>query len=247
VPLLAFGLAAGKGLPTSGPWMVAMQRVFGFVFLGLAVWMLSRILPGPVVLALWGVLAMAAAVALGLAAARQGPRAGAPVFLMALGALLLGVLGLAQLIGALAGSRDPLQPLAGLAGGRAAQPAELAFRKIKSSQDLDREIAAAQAAGRPLLLDFYADWCVACKEMEKYTFPDPQVHRALDGFVLLKADVTANDETDQALMKRLEIFGPPATLYYVAGAERRELRLFGFEKAPDFARRAERARPAAAP
>jgi len=156
-------------------------------------------------------------------------------------AALLGVVGSAQVVGALAGSHDPLQPLAGLRGGDAAESRELPFRKIKSLADLDREVAAAHAAGQPLLLDFYADWCVACKEMEKYTFPDPAVHAALTGFVLLKVDVTANDAIDQALMKRLGIIGPPATLYYVDGAERRDLRLFGFEKATPFVARAGRA------
>ncbi|MEG3158872.1 thioredoxin family protein, partial [Lysobacter zhanggongensis] len=130
--------------------------------------------------------------------------------------------------------------LAGLRGAAAEQRA-LPFRMIKSSADLDREVAAAAAAGRPLMFDFYADWCVACKEMEKYTFPEPAVHDALADFVLLKADVTANDAVDQALMKRLGIIGPPATLYYVDGVERRELRLYGFERPEPFAARAARA------
>ncbi|MGO1000359.1 protein-disulfide reductase DsbD [Lysobacter sp. CA196] len=242
-PLIAFGVAAGKGLPTTGPWMVAVQRAFGLIFIGMAVWMLSRILPGPVTLALWGALLLGAAVTIALSAAGKTLGQGVRVFAW-LATLLLGLAGAAQVVGALAGSDDPLQPLAGLRGGHAAQSTELPFRKIKSGADLDREIAAAQAAGQPLMLDFYADWCVACKEMEKYTFPEPQVHAALKGFVLLKVDVTANDEIDQALMKRLEIIGPPATLYFVAGAERRELRLFGFEKAPAFAERAARARAA---
>ncbi|HEY0660199.1 MAG TPA: protein-disulfide reductase DsbD, partial [Lysobacter sp.] len=238
VPLLAFGVAAGKGLPTSGPWMVGVQRVFGFVFLGLAVWMLSRILPAPATLGLWGVLLVAAAagVAIALKAARSnGARVAGWTAV-----LLLGLFGAAQLVGAMAGSRDPLQPLAGLRGG-GAHAAELPFRTIKSLADLDREVAAARAAGKPVMLDFYADWCVACKEMEKYTFPEPAVHKALDGFVLLKADVTANDDTDQALMKQLGIIGPPATLYFADGAERRELRLFGFEEADKFVDRAGRA------
>ena len=242
-PLIVFGVAAGKGLPTTGPWMVAVQRAFGLIFIGMAVWMLSRILPGPVTLALWGALLLGAAVMVALSAGAKTLGQGVRVFAWLL-ALLLGLAGAAQVVGALAGSDDPLQPLAGLRGGHAAQSTELPFRKIKSGADLDREIAAAQASGQPLMLDFYADWCVACKEMEKYTFPEPQVHEALKGFVLLKVDVTANDEIDQALMKRLEIIGPPATLYFVAGAERRELRLFGFEKAAAFAERAQRARAA---
>ncbi len=240
VPLIAFGVAAGKGLPTSGPWMVAVQRAFGFVFLGLAVWMLSRVLPPALSLALWGALLFGAAALLALAASKPTARDG----VRALGwttALLLGLAGTAQVIGALAGSHDPLQPLAGLRDG-GTHRAELPFRKIKSLADLDREVAAAHAAGQPLMLDFYADWCVSCKEMEKYTFPDPTVHTALAGFVLLKADVTANDDLDQALMQRLGIIGPPATLFYLDGVERRPSRLFGFENAPKFVGRANGAR-----
>jgi thiol:disulfide interchange protein DsbD len=239
VPLIAFGVAAGKGLPTSGPWMVAVQRVFGFVFLGLAVWMLSRVVPAAMGLALWGALLFGAAAMLALAASKPAAREG----VRALGwttALLLGLAGTAQVVGALAGSRDPLQPLAGLRDGGPATT-ELPFRTIKSLADLDREVAAAHAADQPLMLDFYADWCVSCKEMEKYTFPDPAVHAALAGFVLLKADVTANDDLDQALMKRLGIIGPPATLFYMDGSERRPSRLFGFEKSPKFVERANRA------
>jgi thiol:disulfide interchange protein DsbD len=241
VPLLAFGVAAGRGLPTSGPWMVAVQRAFGFVFLGLAAWMLSRFLPGPATLALWGALLLGAAatLAVGVGRARDAVR-----ILGWTAAALLGVGGAAQVVGALAGGHDPLQPLAGLRGD-GAERRELPFRPIKSTADLEREIAAARAAGRPLMLDFYADWCVACKEMEKYTFPEPAVHAALADFVLLKADVTANDAADQALMKQLGIIGPPATLFYVDGVERRELRLFGFEDAAGFAARAGRAAGAA--
>ena len=234
VPLLAFGVAAGRGMPTSGPWMMAVQRVFGLLFLGLAIWMLSRILPAPVVLGLWGLLALAAAVWAFNAATAPHTRMAARV-----AALVLGVIGVAQLVGALAGGRDPMQPLAGVFG---AQPArELEFRLIKSVDDLDREIAAAKAAGKPLLFDFYADWCVACKEMEKYTFTQPEVHAALADFVLLKADVTANDEIDQALMQRFGIIGPPSTLFFIDGVERRELRLIGFEKSGLFVERAQRA------
>ena len=235
VPLLAFGAAAGRGMPTSGPWMTAAQRMFGFVFLGLAVWMLARILPGAVTLALWGLLALGAA-AWALTAATASPRTRLAA---RFAGLLLAVVGAAEVLGALAGGSDPLQPLAGVVG---AQPTrELAFRTIKSSADLDRELTAAQAAGKPLLFDFYADWCVSCKEMEKYTFADPAVHAALGNFVLLKADVTANDAVDQALMQRFGIIGPPATLFFGQGREHRALRLVGFEQAAPFVDRIHRA------
>jgi thiol:disulfide interchange protein DsbD len=234
-PLLAFGVAAGRGLPTSGPWMMTVQRVFGFLFLGLAIWMLSRILPAPVVLGLWGLLALAAATWAFNAATTPRTRMAARF-----AALVLGVVGAAQLLGALAGGRDPMQPLAGAFGAQEARA--LQFRMIKSVADLDREVADAQAAGKPLLFDFYADWCVSCKEMEKYTFTQPEVHAALADFVLLKADVTANDVVDQALMQRFGIIGPPSTLFFVNGAERRELRLIGFEKAGLFVERVQRAR-----
>lgn len=237
MPLLAFGAAAGRGMPTSGPWMTTIQRAFGFVFLALAAWMLSRIVPGPVTLALFGLLALAAA-----AWAFNGARGGSGrVHLFARYAgLVLAVVGAAELFGALAGARNPLQPLAGFSANHR-EARELAFRTIKSSEDLDRELAAAQAAGKPLLFDFYADWCVSCKEMEAYTFTDPAVHAALADFVLLKADVTANDAVDQALMQRFGIIGPPATLFFADGSERRALRLVGFEKADAFAARAQRA------
>jgi thiol:disulfide interchange protein DsbD len=235
VPLLVFGAAAGRGMPTSGPWMTAVQRVFGFVFLGLAVWMLSRILPGAAVLALWGLLAMAAA-AWALSAATQSPRTRVAA---RFAGLVLAVVGAAELLGALGGGGDPLQPLAGI--GAASHSQAQAFRTIKSSADLDRELAAAQAAGKPLLFDFYADWCVSCKEMEKYTFSDPAVQSALSGFVLLKADVTANDEVDQTLMKRFGIIGPPGTLFFAGGREQRELRLVGYENVAPFVARVQRA------
>jgi thiol:disulfide interchange protein DsbD len=117
----------------------------------------------------------------------------------------------------------------------------LAFKRIKSTADLDRELAAAQATGRPVLFDFYADWCVSCKEMERDTFTDPAVRSALAPYVLLQADVTANDDVDQALMRRFGIIGPPATLFFRDGREARGLRLVGFEQAAPFVARTRQA------
>ncbi len=146
-----------------------------------------------------------------------------------------------MLVGAAAGGHDPLQPLRGASlpgfGGPAAgsQAEVLPFRKIASVEDLDRELAAAQAAGQPVMLDFYADWCVSCKEMEKYTFSVPEVQKDLAGFVLLKADVTANNEADQALFRRFGVYGPPTTAFFgTHGRECRPFRLVGFVKADDF-------------
>lgn len=235
-PLLVFGAAAGRGLPANGPWMVAVQRVFGFLFLGLAVWMLSRILPATATLALWGLLALAAA-AWASTAEPASPRGRVAV---RFAALVLAVVGAAELLGAFAGGNDPLRPLATLRGGAAAAPTP-AFRVIKSSADLDRELTAATASGTPVLFDFYADWCVSCKEMERYTFADASVGAAMQGFVLLKADVTANDDTDQALMRRFGIVGPPGTLFFANGRELRALRLVGFEQAAAFRARLQRA------
>jgi len=210
--------------------MTTVQRLFGFVFLGLAVWMLARILPPAATLALCGVLALA--VAAWTFGATATPR-WKPVARFA--GVLFAILGAAELLGALAGGTDPLQPLAGMSGAPRAQAAT--FQRIKSNADLDRALAAAQAAGRPVLFDFYADWCVSCKEMEKYTFTDPGVHAALAGFVLLQADVTANDAVDQALMRRFGIIGPPATLFFRAGNEQRGLRLVGYERTTPFVAR----------
>ena len=146
-----------------------------------------------------------------------------------------------MLLGAAAGGHDPLQPLRGASlpgfGGTLAgsQAEVLPFRKIASVEDLDRELVAAQAAGQPVMLDFYADWCVSCKEMEKYTFSVPDVQKDLAGFVLLKADVTANNEADQALFRRFGVYGPPTTAFFGAhGRECRPFRLVGFVKADDF-------------
>jgi thiol:disulfide interchange protein DsbD len=154
----------------------------------------------------------------------------------ALGALAA-LYGVAMLAGALAGNVNPLQPLAGLgsSAGPAAPERALAFTRIKTVEDFDRALASAQAAGRPLMLDFYADWCVSCKEMEHRTFTDPGVQAGLADAVLLQADVTANDDADQALLKRFGILGPPTIVFYGAdGTERADYRVVGFKPADEF-------------
>ena len=244
VPLLAVGASAGQLLPRAGAWMETVKQVFGALMLAVAVWMLSRFLPERISYLLWIVPLASLAFVLLRASLRTG--AGLAIgrgigIAAALWAVLIAG-------GSLRGATDPLAPWQ-----RAEAAFELPFVTIKSIADLDREVAAATAAGRPVMLDFYADWCVSCKEMEKYTFPDPAVRGVLDRVVLLRADVTANDEQDQALLKRFGIFGPPTIAFYgVDGEERGRYRVVGFMKAAEFAPLAAEAvgqatAPAAAP
>jgi thiol:disulfide interchange protein DsbD len=235
-PLLLVGASAGQFLPKAGAWMDTVKQFFGVLMLGVAIWMIGRIVPAPVTLGLWAVLAFVT----GYWLLAMG--AGATVVRRAIGALAA-IYGVMLLAGALSGATDPLQPLApftspGVAttgtAGNAAHKAS--FTRIKSAADLDAAIAAAQAEGKTVMLDFYADWCVSCKEMEKYTFPAPAVQAALANTVKLQADVTANDEVDQALMQRFGILGPPSILFFgTDGVEKPDYRVVGFKPAEDFA------------
>jgi len=243
-PLLAVGASAGKLLPKAGPWMVAVKNAFGFMMIGLAIWMLSRILPATLTLALWGVLVFMAGVYLG-GLTTLTPAAAAPQRL-GKGFGLLGVIyGAVLILGSLAGGSSLLQPLAGFGqGGQAAaiEARGLAFRRIKTVRGLDAALAAAAAEARPAMLDFYADWCVSCIEMEHYTFTDANVQDALSDTVLLQADVTANDRDDQALLKRFGVFGPPTIIFFGPdGVQREGFEVVGFMQADDFAAHVERA------
>ena len=240
VPLLVIGTAAGKLLPRAGAWMDVVKAAFGVLFLATAIWLLSRVLDMRWILAMTGALLLGCAVWLGaLSRAASGwGRAG-----QALGLVLL-VIGVCELVGAAAGSRSLATPLAGVLDRRNASAQTLEFRRVKSVDEVDRALFAAGAAGKPAILDFYADWCVSCKEMEALTFTRPDVQHALAGFVLLRADVTANDADDQALLKRYGLLGPPATLFFAhAGHEQRGLRLIGYEGAGDFLKRLNEAAP----
>jgi thiol:disulfide interchange protein DsbD len=243
-PLLLVGASAGELLPRAGAWMDTVKQVFGIMMLGVAIWMLGRILPGPVTLGLWAALAFVSGYWLLMMGGRDMNR-GATVIRRGFGALAA-IYGVLMLVGALSGRSDPLQPLAGVLGSTTPGSASEAtagpvnpaahFKRIKNVADLDAEISAANAAGKTVMLDFYADWCVSCKEMEKYTFPEPAVQAALANTVLLQADVTANDDTDQALMQRFGILGPPSILFFGPdGAEKQDYRVVGFKPATEFA------------
>jgi thiol:disulfide interchange protein DsbD len=238
IPLLVIGTSAGRLLPRAGSWMVAVKGVFGFLMLGLAIWMLDRLLPEAATLGLLAVLVFMAGVFLG---AFQ-PLASAATTTRRLGkgiGLLATLYGAVLLIGALSGGHDPLHPLQALSGPAGAPlQAGLKFQRIKTVADLDQ----ALAKGRPLMLDFYADWCVSCKEMARYTFTSDEVARNLAGATLVQADVTANDAADRELLARFGIFGPPTIVFFGAdGSERKDYRVVGFMPAMEFAAHARRA------
>jgi thiol:disulfide interchange protein DsbD len=234
-PLLVIGTSAGRLLPRAGPWMSTIKSIFGVVLLGVAIYLLERIVPAWIALLLWSALLIVTAIYMGaldpLQVGASGWRRlwkGAGLVLLFYGALLM--------VGATGGAQDVLQPLKGVslvAGG--AEHTGIEFKRVKGVEALRAELARAKAEDKPVMLDYYADWCVSCKEMEKYTFSDPSVQDALLDVVLLQADVTANDEHDQALLKQFGLYGPPAILFFGPdGQERRGYRVVGFMNAEQF-------------
>lgn len=233
-PLLVLGASAGRLLPRAGPWMDAVKRVFGVGLLALAIWMLERIIPAAATMALWGALLIITAVYLGALDRVPEAASGWRRLWKGLGVLLL-VAGAIELIGAAGGGRDWTQPLRGVAGVTAERRAP-DFQPVESLAELDAALARASSRNRPVLLEFYADWCVDCKRMERSTYPEPEVREALGDTLLLKADVTANDDRHQALLQRYNLFGPPATLFFSGnGKELRPYRVIGYMNAGSFA------------
>lgn len=243
VPLLLLGASAGALLPRAGAWMESVKRFFGLLLLAVAWWMLSPVVPAPLAVAGWGVLLIGAAVFLH-AFDRLPEIAGADLRLVKGLGLALAVAGATQIVGAAAGAQDALKPLqpfvvgispaaaAALPGNAIAATHDgVSFRRVSTVEELD---AAVRGAGRPVMLDFYADWCVSCKEMERFTFTDPAVQARLGKALLLQADVTRNSESDRALLKRFQLFGPPGIVFFDAGGRELETRVIGFQNAQRF-------------
>lgn len=268
-PLLLIGTSAGTWLPRAGAWMNRTRQFFGVLLLAMAIYMLSRFLPSSITMALAGALAISTGVLYGATDTLTRESTGTQRFAKGVG-LVVSVYGLALLVGALSGGGSYLRPLESLAsagGGNARLGAsalssqdagqnagqdigrsgsegggELAFRLVKGPAGLQAAVAEASAQGRPLMLDFYADWCVSCKEMEAFTFTDESVHAALGNALVVQADVTANDAEDQALLKQFGLFGPPGIIFYdTAGNEIPGARVVGFVPAERFAAHVERA------
>ncbi len=232
-PLIAVGMSAGSLLPRAGAWMEAVKKGFGVLLLATAVWLLGPVIPVVAQMLAWALLLIIPAIFLHALDPLPPQAKGWQRFWKGMGIVML-LTGAALLVGALAGGRDPLQPLAALRApaGQADHP-RLPFSRVATLDDLDRRI---KAAGRPVMLDFYADWCVSCKEMERFTFADAGVRDRLAGFELLQADVTASSEADKALLARFGLFGPPGIIFFDAsGRELADLRVVGYKDAAAFA------------
>ena len=237
-PLIAMGIGGGSLLPRAGAWMNAVKAFFGVMLLGVAIWLISPVVSVLVLMLLWAALLIISAIYLHALDPLPQNAHGFKKFWKGVGVIAL-VVGVALVIGALSGSRDILQPLAGIrgaagTGGTVAASAEhgLKFERVKSVQELDARIAAAK--GKNVMLDFYADWCVSCKEMERFTFNDPKVQARLKDTVLLQADVTANTDADKALLKRFRLFGPPGMIFFDRNGVEQKFRVIGYEPPEKF-------------
>ncbi len=239
VPLIAVGVTEGALLPKSGHWMKAVKKFFGFMLLGLAIWIVAPVIPAALHMLAWAALLIIGAMYLHALDPLPEHASGYARFWKGVGLIAL-LAGAALVIGALSGSRDVLQPLAGLrmaaatgtAGAQAARPDAVRFERVSTVAELD---ARLKNANRPVMLDFYADWCVACKEMERFTFTDAKVKAELAQILLLQVDVTQNTPEDQRLLKRYRLFGPPGIIFFdKSGREIPGLRVIGFQPADKF-------------
>lgn len=231
VPLIAIGTSAGKWMPSSGGWMNVVKAFFGIALLGMAVWFMSRILDANVVLFMWAVLVICSAMMWSSYAKNSGLSGIWNGFFDAVKVIGL-LVGAAQLLGAMAGGTDPIKPLKGVFSFDSnVKAAQLKFTKIKSLAELQ---VALKASDKPVYFDFYADWCIECKRMEATTFQDSELVALSSSMTLLKADVTANDEVDAALMAHFQIVGPPASLFFAAGgAPLVQYNFFGYKSASE--------------
>lgn len=233
-PLLLVGWSAGSLLPRAGAWMQTVKSFFGVLLLAVALWLISPVIPAVAQMLGWAALLICSAVYLHAVDPLPQHSSGMRKLWKGVGVIAL-LLGVAMLIGALSGARDPLQPLSGLrAAGAAAPEHGPSFERVATIAALEQRIAAA--GGRPVMLDFYADWCVSCKEMERFTFSDPTVKASMASFVLLQADVTRNTADDSALLKRFGLFGPPGIIFFDRSGRELPTRVVGFQPPERFAK-----------
>lgn len=236
VPLLIIGVSTGKFLPKAGAWMQTIKHIFGVLMLGVAVWFMERVLPGPIALMLWALLLIVSAIYMGALDRTERQHSWQGLW-RGLGLAML-VYGVILIIGAATGGSQVFAPLQGLSSNVQTgqdRSDKLSFQMVKGLDGLESALTEASKVNKYVMLDFYADWCITCKEMEHGAFSDPRVHQALRDVVLLKTDVTENDAADKALLKRFGIFGPPAILFFNQnGIEEKSFRVVGFMKSEDF-------------
>jgi thiol:disulfide interchange protein DsbD len=232
-PLLLIGSSAGVLLPKAGAWMEAVKQFFGVMLLALAIWIIQPLLPISVEMLLWAALLIFSAIYLRALDALPHNAGGWHRLLKGIGMFAL-LLGAAYLVGALSGARDILSPLGNIGRAEASAPATLQFSRVKDIADLDQRIAQVRGK-QTVMLDFYADWCISCKELERFAFSDPAVNAKLKPVLLLQADVTANSEADKALLKRFGLFGPPGILFFnTQGKEVADFRVTGYQDTAQF-------------
>jgi len=232
-PLLLIGTSAGVLLPKAGAWMDSVKRFFGVLLLALAIWIIQPLLPVSVQMLLWSILLILSATYLHTLDALPHNATGWTKLTKGIGLLTL-LLGIALLIGALSGARDILRPLDSVcAVCRADTQEHVTFTRIADIAELEQRLATA--GGKTVMLDFYADWCVSCKEMERFTFSDPAVQAKLNSAIVLQADVTANSAADKELLKRFGLYGPPGILFFDAkGQEMSDFRVVGYQNSEQF-------------
>jgi thioredoxin:protein disulfide reductase len=233
LPLLLIGASAGHVLPKAGPWMTAVRDFFGFIMLGLAIYLISPVIPSSLQMLLWAALLIIPAIY--LRAIDSLPTNASPLQRLCKGiGIILLALGITMIIGAASGAKSPLNPLSGIVSKQASTSnSGLSFKRIQSIAELEASILNAK--GKTVMLDFYADWCVACKELEQFTFSDTGIKNALKDTVLLQADVTNNTPEDVALLNRFKLFGPPGMVFFnQTGQEIASLKVVGYQPPEEF-------------
>ncbi len=243
-PLLLIGATAGSLLPKAGAWTESIKRVFGVLMLATAVYLLSPVIPVVAQQLLWAALLIVPAIYLHALDPLPPQAPGYRRLFKGVGVVSL-LLGAAMLVGALSGHRELLQPLAGLGGTPRAAAQELAFQRVHSVAELESRLLAAR--GRTVMLDFWAEWCVSCKEMDAFTFSDARVQARLKDSLLLRADVTANNADDQALLARFKLFGPPGIVFFDRAGREQAFRVIGYQPADRFLSSLDRAWPSGSP